>query len=888
MPVRDFIHLPTDFKLIDQLLKPKRLAILEAVLIGLVAALAAVLLKQGVHWLIAWRLAAAMQAPAWLLLPLVGLTGGCLAGILLEQLAPEATGSGVPQVKAALAYVPITLDLRVAIVKFIASMLTLGSGFALGRQGPTVQIGAALAAQLSRWVPASPDHQRQLIAAGAAAGLAAGFDAPIAGVLFVIEELLHDVSSLTLGTAILASFTGGIVSRVLAGPNFNLGIELAIRTVSFSPQEIPLFLILGIFTGIFAAFFHRSILTSLRLSRRHLPIGLPVKIGLAGLISGGVISLLPVVFWDTSTLQGFLTVETTDWQIIAGAFLVQFFLSILACSAETPGGLFIPSLVLGAALGKLMGLVAMTIFPTQPIIYALAGMGAFFGAVAKVPVTAIVIVFEITLNHNLILPLMICAVTAYLMAELLVPGSLYTHLLELKGISLNPDAINDGLWATLSAAEVMQTKVETLDSRLPLDEVLQAFAKSHHRGFPVVENSRLVGIVTQTDLEKVTRRQHPGTVLLQDIMTPRPITVTPQDSLGRVLYLLSHYKLSRLPVVEHRKLVGIITRSDILRVESDKLRGDRDPLGPQPEPSYLVYQTRSPTLGKGRLLLPLSNPQTANVLLKMALAIARQYHYEVECLTIIAVPRHHSPAETSVQTTLSRRLLKRVVRQGTTWQVPVHTQIRAAHNVAGAVLETVKERHIDLLLMGWKGNTSTPGRIFGDIVDTAIRQATCDVVLVKMGEHFTVTPLTADNTEAAAQVTLHLAQLHRWLVPMGGGPNAKYAVKLLPALVALNPNPSIRLCHIYHPNHEQLDPSQLEEEATFLRQHSCGSVEVRSVCANSVVEAVVDMAEKDQCDVIVLGASQEGLLQQAIHGNIPETIARTSNCTVILVRKATS
>lgn len=288
-----------------QFLKPKRLAILEAVLIGLIAASAAVLLKQSVYWLGGWRVKESLLLPAWLLLPAVGLGGGFLAGLLIERVAPEATGSGIPQVKAALAYVPIALNLRVAIVKLLSTTLTLSSGFVLGRQGPTVQIGAALAAQLSRWVPASPDHQRQLIAAGAAAGLAAGFDAPIAGVLFVIEELLHDVSSLTLGTAILASFTGGVVSRVLAGSSLNLGTHSTLYQTGLSPREIPFFLLLGILTGVLAALFNRSILASLKFSRRHLRIGLPWKIGLAGLISGATIALLPPEFRDTTTCRGF-------------------------------------------------------------------------------------------------------------------------------------------------------------------------------------------------------------------------------------------------------------------------------------------------------------------------------------------------------------------------------------------------------------------------------------------------------------------------------------------------------------------------------------------------------------------------------------------------------
>ncbi len=196
------------------------------------------------------------------------------------------------------------------------------------------------------------------------------------------------------------------------------------------------------------------------------------------------------------------------------------------------------------------------------------------------PVTAIVIVFEITTNFNLVLPLMVSSVTAYLVAERLAPGSLYTHLLELKGIHLEPETSGDELWTRLTAADVMQKNVETLSSEMTLDETVQAFSHSHHRGFPVIDNDRLVGIVTQTDLDKVTRRQLSGSNLLKEIMTPRPITVRPGDTLSQVLYLLSRYKMSRLPVVDRRKLVGIITRSDILRVESDRLREEPTTLAP--------------------------------------------------------------------------------------------------------------------------------------------------------------------------------------------------------------------------------------------------------------------------------------------------------------------
>ena len=143
----------------------------------------------------------------------------------------------------------------------------------------------------------------------------------------------------------------------------------------------------------------------------------------------------------------------------------------------------------------------------SPTTYALAGMGGFFSAVSKVPITAIVIVFEMTTDFNLVLPLMIVSVTAYLVADKVVPGSLYDKLLQLNGIIITKAAPDEGILTKLTAKDVMQQQVETLDADMTLDEAMQAFSRSHHRGFPVVEDSKLVGIVTQSDLTEDTQSQ---------------------------------------------------------------------------------------------------------------------------------------------------------------------------------------------------------------------------------------------------------------------------------------------------------------------------------------------------------------------------------------------
>ncbi|MBN3946971.1 MAG: chloride channel protein [Nostoc sp. NMS7] len=852
-------------RLSRQLLQPRRLAFVEACLIGLVSGLAAVLLGQAVDWAGALRVRVSYHWPAYLVLPGIGLVGGLLAGWLVERFAPEASGSGMSEVKAVLARVPMPLNLRIALVKLISATLVLGSGMPLGREGPTVQIGAALANQLSNWVPTSPEHRRQLIAAGAGAGLAAAFNAPIAGVLFVVEELLQDVSGITLGTAILASFIASVISRLYGSHNLDLNhLNLGLPDTTFFAQEIPFYLILGVLAGLLGILFNKGILESLAINRRLLHVSLPWRIGIAGLVSGLAIALLPAAFRDHAGLREILLAGNTNWSFAAIALLVQFTLIIFTYGSGAPGGLLVPTLVLGAALGYLVGAVEHSLLGmSAATVYAHVGMAAFFSAVSKVPITAVVIVFEMTTDFNLVLPLMIASVVAYLVAEKIDHRSLYDLLLEWKGIHITKEPSTEGLLAQLSAVDVMQRRVETLSSQMSTDEAVQAFSDSHHRNFPVLENGKVVGIITQKDLVNIASQQLGKDTTISKIMTPEPVTVTPTATLAHVLHILNRYHLSCLPVTEGRKLIGIITRSDIIRVEAEQLSGNSEQIERKSAPSYVVYQTRAPATGKGRLLVPLSHPQTAETLLEMAVAIAKDRNYEIECLQVIIVPSSRIPSETRVQTAKSLQLLQQAILLGEKWRIPIHTQIRVTHNVAGAILETVKDRHIDLVLMGWKGSTSTPGRVFSRVVDTIIRQAGCDVILAKLDDK---------------------RSFDRWLLPMAGGPNSSQAIKLLPALASLSTSPQIKLCQVFQPNNSIPDTTLLDKSVHFLQRRVSGKVVATPVRANSVSDAVLKCAEQDNSDVIVLGASRESLLQQAIQGNIAENISRKSNCTVIMVK----
>ncbi len=190
--------------------------------------------------------------------------------------------------------------------------------------------------------------------------------------------------------------------------------------------------------------------------------------------------------------------------------------------------------------------------------------------------------------------------------------------------------------------------------------------------------------------------------------------------------------------------------------------------------------------------------------------------------------------------------------------------------------------------MGWQGQTSTSQRIFGNTVDTAIRQASCDVVLIKVGEKLRSDALQSEFlTQNSALATLtSLNYLNRWLVPISGGPNAEYMLQLLPALTALSRDLEIYLCQVFDPTQSPPDLSSLDNAAAFLRQNSGIYPIVTPLFSAEIDQAAIDFATDKGCQAIILGASREGLLQQTIHGNLPESIARGSDCTVIVVRKA--
>ena len=548
--------------------RPKHIAVLEACWIGLGAGLAAVAVKQGVGMLGALRLDLAALYSAPIVLPLFGLIGGLLAGFLVERVAPETSGSGIPQVKALLQGAQVRFDLRIVWVKLLGGVYALGSGFLLGREGPTVQVGAALAAQFERWFPTSPAQRRQLISAGAGAGLAAAFNAPVAGVLFVVEELLKDVSGFTLGTAILASFMAAVISEAFGGRAFDLNLATDLPPSSFTAMEIPFYVLLGVAAGVLGSLFNKSILVSLTLNYHKSRLPLSVRVGLAGLASGAIVSALPTVFHDNAGLRHLLISGHSPWQTAACAFALQFVLTVIGYGSGAPGGLFAPTLMLGAALGYLTGIAAHHVLGTgDPAAFALVGMGAFFSGAIRVPITAVVIVFEMSGQFALVLPLMVACAIAWFVGERLAPGPLYDRLVDWAGLvpkqaeqveRPQPSA------SALTAADVLTEDYEALTSTTTLGEAIAALCRLESRECLVVDDGKLVGVVTDCTLLACTRQPLPDSTPLSEIVTACATTASLSMPLAEVLLLLSLENATLIPVTDGARILGVVTLADAI------------------------------------------------------------------------------------------------------------------------------------------------------------------------------------------------------------------------------------------------------------------------------------------------------------------------------------
>jgi CIC family chloride channel protein len=555
-----------------------------AVTIGLVTALGFILfvrLLQLATWLTfdggRWLLAV-LGPYHVILLPALG---GLIVGPLLSRFAPEAKGSGVPQIMMAVVQRGGRIRGRVVPAKIVASALTVGSGGSAGTVGPMVQVGAGVGSVLGQLLKASDTRVRAFVACGVAAGLAATLNAPIAGAMFALEVFIGHFSA-EFALIILASLTSSVLSRAVFGnfPSFAIPPYDLI-----SERELIFYACLGVLSAAGARGFVWTMYTVERRFRAwHVPEALKPAAG--GLLVGGMGYLLPQILG-----AGFPAMEAAlevRLPFVLLAFLgpAKMLGTALTLGSGGSGGVFAPSLFIGAMVGGVWGAVVHHLFPNITAFYgayALVGMGATFGAAAQAPLTGILLLFEMTNDYRIILPLMLATILSSVLYRAGNPDSIYTLALTRLGLVFGSGQ-EMGIMTSTRVSAALTHRLLSVPPDMRIRDFRREVERTKHAWFPVVNGAgELVGVMTAQDANRAVE-QGQGEVPLENYMTREIVSVTPLDTLHEVIRRFGVRDLGHLPVVDPgnpRRLVGIISRLHVLRAYNRELARRQDQSGPR-------------------------------------------------------------------------------------------------------------------------------------------------------------------------------------------------------------------------------------------------------------------------------------------------------------------
>jgi CIC family chloride channel protein len=493
----------------------------------------------------------------------VPVVGGLLYGPLVYRFAPEARGHGVPEVMLAVHSNEGRIRGRVPVVKSLASALCIGAGGSVGREGPIVQIGSAIGSGIAQLTRLAGQETRLLVACGAAGGIGATFNAPIAGVFFALELILRDFQTRAFGVVVLSSVVATAVGRVA------FGSEAFLTLPAFKVQtavEYPLYALLGLAAALIGIAFIRVLYGSEDLADRIWRGPAWLRPAAGGLLLGCVLLVLPEMYG-----VGYPVLENA----IAGQYAAAFLLALLAgkilatsmtMAIGGSGGVFAPSLFMGAMLGSAFGLGVHALLPQATAsagAYGLVGMAAVFAAAGRAPITAVLIVFELTDDYSIILPLMLAVVVATAISRRLSEDSIYTLKLRRRGIDIERP-VSSRVLEGLTIGEAMGAPVRPLAAGAPASEAAAAFLRAGRNALPVVDGSGiLVGVVTARALERDVD-DLPATVGALAEEVPE---LHPEEPLALAVDWLIGGDREGLPVVgsDATAVVGWLDHRDVLR-----------------------------------------------------------------------------------------------------------------------------------------------------------------------------------------------------------------------------------------------------------------------------------------------------------------------------------
>ncbi|MFH1687021.1 MAG: chloride channel protein [bacterium] len=507
-------------------------------------------------------------------LPLIPMLGGLLVGPIVYKFASEAKGHGVPEVMNAVARLGGIIRPRVAAAKTIASAICIGSGGSAGREGPIVQIGAALGSTIGQLFRMSGDRVKVLVGCGAAAGISAVFNAPIAGVIFSLEIILGDFAAKTFSPVIISSVVASVVTRTFMGnhPAFEVPSYSLV-----SAWEIPLYMVMGGYMGILGVGFTRVLDVFEDLFDR-LRVSGWIKPAIGGLLLGGVAIFYPQVLAD-----GYDTIKLTLYgQIGVGLLLILVVLKMLATSltlgSGNSGGIFAPALFMGAVGGGAFGFLVNYIWPgvtASPGAYALVGMAGMVAATTHAPITALLIIFEMTSDYRIILPLMVTVVFSALVAGKLFEHSIYTLKLAKRGIDIRGGKDINVLRAA-QVTEVMDGNFTSIVASTPLAEIFRIIERSNESYFVVVDKlQRLKGVLSFQDLRSLlSEHSLDYLAIAHDLVHPETAVVYPDDTLEQAYNLVNLRDLKLIPVVQrsdNKRVIGVVRREELMDYYNKRL-----------------------------------------------------------------------------------------------------------------------------------------------------------------------------------------------------------------------------------------------------------------------------------------------------------------------------
>jgi CIC family chloride channel protein len=548
--------------------------ILLAVIIGLIGGYGAVVIQYAIHgfqklfWGGDFNLTT-IRNIAWYWKLLIPLMGGIVVGMVIRYWAKEAKGHGVPEVMEAITLRNGIIRPRVVLAKLFASSFYIAAGGSVGREGPVIQIGSAVGSTVGQFFKVNPARMRTLVACGAASGIAGAFNAPIAGALFAVEIILGDFAVAQISPIVIASVVSTVVSR------YYLGDYPAFLIPSYSlesPLELLNYVVLGFLAGAVAVAFIKTLYYSEDFFDK-LKLSDPVKGAIGGILIGCIGIFYPEIFGVGYDALDSALKSNMIWRI----GFILLFLKIIATSISLgsggSGGIFAPSLFMGAMLGAFFGGVVNIFFPAWtagPGAYALVAMGGVVGAATHGPIAAILIIFELSNDYNIILPLMITTIIATLFAQRLNKESIYTLKLVRRGINIF-EGREINVLKSLKVGDVAKKSIELVGEHERFNAILDKMVNTTHNYIYTTNNkSELTGSISMYEIRQTLLDYDSLKDLLiaSDIANPGVVIVNENDSLDYVMKQFGKIGADELPVVSDRngktEIVGTIFQQDVI------------------------------------------------------------------------------------------------------------------------------------------------------------------------------------------------------------------------------------------------------------------------------------------------------------------------------------